>query len=178
MNSYIKEHHYENQFKKATNLPREICLQEGVRTMFLNNKLFEQNICNGTIGIVTKIIDEENVEVTFPTLNSIKKVVVQKETYYFEIDGKRASRKQFPLQNAFALTVHKTQSLTLPHITISVDENIFAEGQVYVALSRVNSLDKLQILKFDFSQVKYSKDAIEEYKRLKKINNEGLNKLN
>ena len=42
----------------------------------------------------------------------------------------------------------------------------------------VNSLDKLRILKFDFSQVKYSKDVIEEYKRLKKINNEGLNKLN
>ena len=59
-----------------------------------------------------------------------------------------------------------------------MDENIFAEGQVYVALSRVNSLDKLRILKFDFSQVKYSKDVIEEYKRLKKINNEGLNKLN
>ena len=132
--------------------------------MFLNNKLFEQNICNGTVGVVTKVIDDENVEVAFPTINGTSKVVVVKEISYFEIDGKRASRKQFPLQNAFALTVHKMQGLTLPHITISVDENIFAEGQVYVASSRVNSLDKLQILKFDYSQVKCSRDAVTSIK--------------
>ncbi|CAG8774315.1 101_t:CDS:1, partial [Dentiscutata heterogama] len=40
-----------------------------------------------------------------------------------------ASRQQFPLQNAFALTTHKVQGLTLPHITTSVDKTVFAEGQ-------------------------------------------------
>ena len=81
---------------------------------------------------MTKVIDDENIEVAFPTINGICKVVIVKGMSYFEIDGKIASRKQFPLQNAFVLTVHKTQGLTLPHITMSVDENIFAEGQVYV----------------------------------------------
>ena len=42
-----------------------------------------------------------------------------------------ASRSQFPIQNAFALTVHKTQCLTLPHTSLTVDENMFAAGQVY-----------------------------------------------
>ena len=60
--------------------------------------------------------------------------------------------------------------LTLPKITISIDENMFADGQVYVALSRAKSLDKLQILKFDFIQVKCLKDAMKEYKRLHHIN--------
>ena len=100
--------------------------------------------------MITRLVDDENVEVTFPTFDSVVKIVVQKETSYFEIDGKRASRKQFPLQNAFSLTVHKTQGLTLPHVTISIDENIFAEGQAYVALSRAGSLENLRILKFDF----------------------------
>ncbi len=50
-----------------------------------------------------------------------------------------AKRIQFPLQNAFALTVHKTQGLTLPHITLSLDESIFAKGQAYVAMSQVPS---------------------------------------
>src|SRR6185295_9569719 len=109
------------------------------RVMFLNNKLFEHGIYNGTIGIVTKLIDCENVEVTFPTFNSITKIVVQKETNYFEINGVCASRQQFPLQNAFVLTVHKTQGLTLPHATVSIDENMFAPGQVYVAMRRVPS---------------------------------------
>ena len=76
----------------------------------------------------------------FPTPTSISKIIVRKEIYHFEIDGKSASRQQFPLQNAFALTVHKTQGLTLPHITLNVDENMFAEGQVYVAMSRATSL--------------------------------------
>ena len=34
------------------------------------------------------MIDDENVEVTFPTLTSISKIIVQKETYHFEADGK------------------------------------------------------------------------------------------
>ena len=30
-------------------------------------KLFEHGICNGTIGVITKVIDDDNVEITFPT---------------------------------------------------------------------------------------------------------------
>ena len=102
-----------NQFKHAANLPKEVHLQEGARVMFLNNKMFDENICNGTVGVITRLVDDENVEVTFPTFDSVVKIVVQKETSYFEIDGKRASRKQFPFQNAFSLTVHKTQRFDL-----------------------------------------------------------------
>ncbi|CAG8767842.1 11542_t:CDS:1, partial [Dentiscutata heterogama] len=39
----------------------------GARAMFLNNKLFDDGICNDTIEIITKLIDNHNVEVTFPT---------------------------------------------------------------------------------------------------------------
>ena len=95
-------------------------------------------------------MNDENVEVTFPTFDSIVKVMVQKVTSYFEIDGKRASRKQFLLQKAFSLTVHKMQGLTLPHVTISIDGNIFAEVRAYVALSRTSSLENLRILEFVF----------------------------
>jgi ATP-dependent DNA helicase PIF1 len=173
----LGEGHTDNQFKHATNLPKEVHLQEGARVMFLNNKMFDESICNGTVGVITRLVDDENVEVTFPTFDSVVKIVVQKETSYFEIDGKRASRKQFPLQNAFSLTVHKTQGLTLPHVTISIDENIFAEGQAYVALSRAGSLENLRILKFDFSQIKCSSSVLLEYERLKKVNRDGLRAL-
>ena len=52
------------QFKNLTNLPETVFLQVGARVMFLNNKLFDESICNGTIGVVTKMIDDENIEVT------------------------------------------------------------------------------------------------------------------
>jgi len=55
------------------------------------------------------------------------------------VNGNPASRYQFPLQNSFALTVHKTQGLTLPKITVSVDQDMFAPGQAYVAMSRAPS---------------------------------------
>ena len=145
--------------------------------MFLNNKMFDENISNGTVGVPTKLANVENFEVTFPTFDSIIKVMVQKETSYFEIDGKSASRKRFPLQNAFSLSVRKTQGLTLPHVTISVDENIFAEGQAYVALSRASSLENLRILEFDFSQIRCSNSVLLEYERLGKVNRDGLRTL-
>ena len=107
--------------------------------MFLNNKLFDDEICSGTIGIVTDVIDDTSVKVIFPIFTSINKVIIQKETIYFDIDRKRALRQQFPLQNTFALTAHKVQGLTLPHVSTNVDETIFAEGQVYVAMSCATS---------------------------------------
>ena len=56
------------------NLPKLVAIQEEARVMFLNNRLFEHNICNGTIGVITKVIDNDNVEVTFPTNGSITKI--------------------------------------------------------------------------------------------------------
>ncbi|CAG8666562.1 10270_t:CDS:1, partial [Dentiscutata heterogama] len=50
-----------------TNLSNHLYLQEGARVMFLNNKLFDDDICNGTIEIVTKLINNNNIEATFPT---------------------------------------------------------------------------------------------------------------
>ena len=60
-----------NQFKHATNLPKEV---EGARVMFLNNKMFDENICNKTVEVITRLVDDENVEVTFPTFDSVVKI--------------------------------------------------------------------------------------------------------
>src|ERR1041384_2037182 len=78
--------------------------------------------------------------------------------------------RQFPLQNAFALTVHKTQGLTLPHTTVSLDTSMFANGQAYVAMSRATSLHNLDITHFDITSIKADKDMIKEYERLQQKN--------
>src|SRR6266498_802330 len=121
-------------------------MQQVPDIIYLNNKLFEHGICNGSIGVITKIVDNENIEVTFPMTDNITKINVQKMTSYFNINGIPSSRHQFPIQNAFTLTVHKTQGLTLPHTTLTIDENMFTTGQIYVAMSRAPSWNSVSIL--------------------------------
>ncbi|CAG8703810.1 3981_t:CDS:2, partial [Ambispora leptoticha] len=141
-------------FNHHTNLPEQITLQESARVIYLNNKLFEHEICNGTVGIITKIINTENIEVTFSTSTTLTRIVVQKETSYFNING-----------------------LTLPHATVSIDQGIFAPEQAYVAMSRATSWNNLDILSFEFDTVKTDHTVISEYARLAELNRKGLNQL-
>ena len=95
------------------------------------------------------------------TLTSIRRV-----TNSFLINGAPCSRTQFPLQNAFALTVHKTQGLTLPHVSLSIDDTMFACGQVYVAFSRATSWENLDLYAFEEDQIHIDQEVITENQRL------------
>src|SRR5262249_52603775 len=124
-------------FKSKTNLLPSVRLQPGARVMYLNNSLIAQGICNGTIGVVTDVNPQDQcVRVAFSIRGSIIDIDIYKQTHYFEINGSNCRRTQFPLQNCFALTVHKTQGLTLLRVCLALDGNIFSPGQAYVALSR------------------------------------------
>ena len=66
--------------------------------------------------------------------------------------------------------VYSTESLLT-----GVDQDMFAPGQAYVAMSRAPSWDSLDILNFDFSCIKANDSVIREYARLNSVNREGLN---
>ena len=157
---------YDKQFRHYTNLPSELIIREGARVMFLTNRLFKEELCNGSIGVITKLIDENHIEVVFPVNSGINQVIVEKITAYFNMNGAPAQRTQFPLQNAFALTVHKTQGLTLPHTTVSLDEQMFANGQTYVAISRAKSWKNLEIRSFSQDAIKVDNEMLVEINRL------------
>ena len=95
-------------FKDKTNLPSSVRMQIGARDMYLNNSQMQHNVCNGTIGIITDVdVDADQVRVVFSSRSSLVDAVVSRITVKFVLNGLPASRTQFPLQNAFALTVHK-----------------------------------------------------------------------
>jgi ATP-dependent DNA helicase PIF1 len=66
---------------------------------------------------------------------------------------------------AYALTIHKSQGLTLDAAVIDC-KNIFACGQLYVALSRVRSLENLKVINFDKSQIITSPEVKKYYQSL------------
>jgi len=160
--------HSQRIFKQHTNLPVDVRFQPGARVMYLSNDMINQGICNGTIGIVTKVIRQnEQVHVSFLNNQSLVHAVIAPKTSYFSINGANASRRQFPLQNCFALTVHKSQGLTLPHISLYLDKQFFAAGQAYTALSRAPSWDVVEIPYLDKQAFTVDQDVIREYERLK-----------
>lgn len=59
----------------------------------------------------------------------------------FELQGKKCSRTQLPLRLAWAVTVHKSQGLTLPRIKLGLGKKEFSCGLTFVALSRVKELE-------------------------------------
>jgi ATP-dependent DNA helicase PIF1 len=85
---------------------------------------------------------------------------------YFHSYGAEYRRFQLPIINAFALTIHKVQGLSLPSITIALNRNIFSDGQAYVALSRGKDLEKVFLTHLDFEAIKADPEAIAEYQRL------------
>lgn len=167
---HVPIEHSQTDFKTKTNLPTTVRLQQGARVMFLNNSLINEGICNGTIGIITDVDKSiPSVQVAFCVRNAIVHKSIVKQTSYFYVSGSHASRTQFPLQNAFALTAHKTQSLTLPSISLALDSQLFSPGQAYVAISRCPSWDHVHISSLHRDAFMVDPEVVHEYDRLQQI---------
>lgn len=125
-------------------------LKVGAQIMFVKNDTLEGNYFNGKLACV-EYIDEEGVTVRFSD-NQMpyilkkenwdnKKYTVHQETRETE-EEIVGQFNQYPIKLAWAITVHKSQGLTFDKAVIDVGQ-AFAPGQVYVALSRLRSLDGL-----------------------------------
>lgn len=121
--------------------PETLRLKEGAVAMFTWNKP-DRGYVNGSVGIVKKLtFDGPEVELldgtyVYPEKNTWKQLGSSKEVI--------ASISQYPLRLAWAITVHKSQGMSLD--TASIDlSRAFAYGHGYVAISRVRSLEGLHL---------------------------------
>jgi len=125
-------------------------MKEGAQVMFLKNDTEEKKYFNGKIGVITKLSDNsikvkckgENFEI------DVKKYEWKNIRYGVNHDTREVTEEelgsftQYPLRLAWAITIHKSQGLTFDKVMIDA-VNAFANGQVYVALSRCTRLEGL-----------------------------------
>lgn len=116
--------------------PEKLVLKKGAEVMFVANNPSRQYV-NGTRGTVIDFVGNTPVVVT----SSGREIQVEPHAWKLEEDGRvHAEATQLPLRLAWAITIHKSQGMSLDAAEIDLSRS-FAPGMGYVALSRVRSMD-------------------------------------
>ncbi len=122
--------------------PEELTLKREALVMFVKNN-FSKGYANGTVG---EVVSFNRDKMPIVKIKSGKKIIADRETWTIEENGKViASVKQVPLRLAWAITVHKSQGMSLDAVEIDLSKS-FSFGMGYVALSRACSLEGIKLL--------------------------------
>jgi ATP-dependent exoDNAse (exonuclease V) alpha subunit len=131
------------QLQKSVLAPETLELKVGAEVMFVANN-FVSKFANGTRG---QVVDFGSDGFPLIKLHSNGRTIkAEAHSWSREEDGKvRAQVSQLPLRLAWAITIHKSQGMSLDHALIDLSQT-FTYGMGYVALSRVRSLEGLFII--------------------------------
>lgn len=170
---------YLKQLQQNCPAPYELELKVGAQVILLKNLDFENELVNGARGLVVefrkpdrsereKERDKAFAKQEYPDVlfaNGHRRVLTP-EQFSVEVGGSvKASRKQVPLGLAWALSIHKSQGMTISKVELHLG-NVFEYGQAYVALSRATSLEGLRLLSFNPAGIKAHPRVLQFYQSL------------
>jgi ATP-dependent DNA helicase PIF1 len=143
---------------------KEIILKVGAQVMCIANIDMEsaEPLVNGSQGVIVDFVSNGLPLVQFT--NGYKRII-QYHTWSSETNAS-IGVKQIPLIYAWAVTIHKSQGMSLDMAQIDAGSSIFECGQTYVALSRIKSLEGLYLTAFDPQKIKVNKKVQEFYSKL------------
>ena len=157
--------------KKSCLAPEKLRLKKGARVMCVKNN-FEEGYVNGTLGVVVSCgwgIDPVIRTAATPDHPDGREVTIKLADWTIEDDGRVIAQiSQYPLRLAWAITVHKSQGMSLDAVEVDLSKS-FEPGMGYVALSRVRTLAGLSILGMNQHALKVHPDVLEHDARLREL---------
>jgi ATP-dependent DNA helicase PIF1 len=141
-------------------------IKPGCQVMCIINIMDDREniiICNGSRGIIRDINpDTGNPIVEYDT------GIIREMTREIWASDKfpNVGVSQIPLILCWAISIHKSQGITLDSAIIDIGSDIFAPGQAYVALSRVRSYNGLYLSAFSPAKIRIDKKVAEYYRGL------------
>ena len=151
----------------------ESCLNLAINTrvMLRVNDKRTPGLVNGARGTVQEIVMDSSGKLVTKVLvkfDGIEKIqAIERIERKFQVHPRcYVYRKMFPLINSYAMTIHKSQSLSLPCVFADLGDKIFADGMTYVAVSRCLKHKGLYLMNFNPAKVVASEKACREYSRL------------
>jgi ATP-dependent DNA helicase PIF1 len=156
-----------DRLKRDCIAPEVLDLKIGAQVMLLKNLDLELGLVNGSLGVLEsfdgKLDGESNLPVvafkngSFPIATAAWEIKVGREVV--------ARRIQFPLRMAWAITIHKSQGMTLDKLEADLSGGFAPPGMFYVAMSRARTLEGLFLTGLDVSKIRAHPDALEFYEK-------------
>ncbi len=148
--------------------PETLELKVGAKVMFTKNKL-DGGYVNGTMG---KVLEFNSFGDPVIETTSGMRFPVSTESWKIEEEGKiKAEIIQLPLRLAWAITVHKSQGMSLDSMEVDLSK-AFERGMGYVALSRVRSLEGIRLLGLNETSLLIDENVLEMDKKFKEKSND------
>lgn len=157
---------YVESLQRSVLAPAQLKVKKGALVMAVKNSP-DRKFVNGSIGTIIDF--EPYTDYPIVEFRNGKEVSMVPDTWeQRDGDKKRASITQIPLRLAWAITIHKSQGMTLDAARIDL-RKAFVEGMGYVALSRVKNLNNLYLTGINKMALRVSEDAqtIDEILRTK-----------
>lgn len=160
--------------KSECNAQDILQLKIGCQVVLLRNLDVSEGLCNGSRGVIIRFEKGTGEGLTYPFYPIVrfksknkgtKEIVVKEELWTVEDKGRVAIRAQLPLKLAWALSIHKSQGMTIDSLEVDLN-GVFEYGQCYVALSRARSLDGLIVKGLNPNKVKCNDKVKEFYNKL------------